>query len=106
VRQEHGLVGASLHGGEDGSTESPPDERALGPDAEVIGQEQKQLIDDAIAALPDAYRVVFVLAEVEGLPNAVVAHRLGMSLPAVKSRLHRARLMMRDALAPHFDVTA
>jgi RNA polymerase sigma-70 factor (ECF subfamily) len=106
VRQEHGLVGASLHGGEDGPPDAPPDERTLGPDAEAISQEQRQLIEDAITALPDAYRIVFVLADVEGLPNAEVAHRLGMSLPAVKSRLHRARLMLRDALAPHFDVPA
>ena len=38
-----------------------------------------------------------------GLPNAEIGTLLGLGVPAVKSRLHRARLMMRDALAPHFE---
>jgi RNA polymerase sigma-70 factor (ECF subfamily) len=104
-RQESALP-LSLPGhGEDGSFEAP-DERAPGPDAEMLERECKQLVEEAIDALPDSYRVVFVLADVEGLTGAEVARRLGMSLPAVKSRLHRARLMLRDALAPHFDRTA
>jgi RNA polymerase sigma-70 factor (ECF subfamily) len=40
---------------------------------------------------------------VEGLPNNEIAEMLELSVPAVKSRLHRARLRMRDALAPHFE---
>jgi RNA polymerase sigma-70 factor (ECF subfamily) len=86
------------HGDEDtvaSATKAPPPEEAL---ADV---ETKQLIDRAVASLPEAYRTVFVLADVEGLPNADVAERLGMSLPAVKSRLHRARAMLREALSPH-----
>jgi RNA polymerase sigma-70 factor (ECF subfamily) len=74
---------------------------ALAPDDQMASHELKQLIDQAIDQLPPTYRTVFVLADVEGLPNADVAERLGMSLPAVKSRLHRARAMLRDALAPH-----
>jgi RNA polymerase sigma-70 factor (ECF subfamily) len=46
---------------------------------------------------------VFVLSDVEGLPNAEIGEMLGLSLPAVKSRLHRARQKLRDALAPHFE---
>ena len=48
------------------------------------------------------YRDVFVLADVEQLPNAEIGELLDLSVPAVKSRLHRARLMMRDALARHY----
>jgi RNA polymerase sigma-70 factor, ECF subfamily len=77
-------------------------ERRIGPEEQLLEREARQLIERAIAALPPAYRVVFVLADVEGLPNAAIAQRLGLSLPAVKSRLHRARLLLRDALAPHF----
>jgi RNA polymerase sigma-70 factor (ECF subfamily) len=72
------------------------------PDELIVVRETRQLIERAIAALPAAYRSVFVLADVEGLPNAAIAARLGLSLPAVKSRLHRARLLLRDALAAHF----
>ena len=63
---------------------------------------RRALIERAIAGLPPIYRTVFVLADVEGLPNGDIADRLGLSLPAIKSRLHRARQLMRDALAPHF----
>ncbi len=77
--------------------------RAQGPQEQLLGRETRQLIDRAIAALPAACRSVFVLADVEELPNAVIAERLGLSLPAVKSRLHRARRILRRTLARHFE---
>ena len=64
------------------------------------------LIERAIDRLPETYRTVFILADVEGLPNAAIAESLGLSLPAIKSRLHRARLLMREALSPHFEEIA
>ena len=75
---------------------------ASAPEAQVLSRETRSLIERAIAGLPPLYRTVFVLADVEGLPNAVIADRLGLSLPAIKSRLHRARQLMREALAPYF----
>lgn len=69
-------------------------------------RETQELIERAIAELPEIYRDVYVLADVEGLPNGEIAELLGLSLPAVKSRLHRGRLLMRDALAPHFEEVA
>jgi RNA polymerase sigma-70 factor (ECF subfamily) len=53
--------------------------------------------------LPEPFRDVYVLADVEGLPNAEIGEMLNLSVAAVKSRLHRARLRMRDLLAPHFE---
>ncbi len=76
------------------------------PDEMALLRETRQLIERAIAGLPPGYRSVFVLADIEGLPNAEIASRLGLSLPAIKSRLHRARLLMRDALAAHFQPEA
>jgi len=73
------------------------------PEGQALAREQQQTIEAAIASLPDLYRDVFVLADVEQLPNAEIADMLELSLPAVKSRLHRARLMMRDALSRHFE---
>jgi RNA polymerase sigma-70 factor (ECF subfamily) len=72
------------------------------PEAQLLRHETQALIERAIAGLPPIYRGVFVLADIEGLPNAVIADRLGLSLPAIKSRLHRARQLLRDTLAPHF----
>jgi RNA polymerase sigma-70 factor (ECF subfamily) len=94
------LLSLDAHG-EDEPVAAPGSRPAPPPDEQVVGHELKQLIDRAVEELPESYREVFVLADIEGLPNADIAHRLGMSLPAVKSRLHRARAMLRDALSPH-----
>ena len=67
------------------------------PDEPVLAAEQAELIEQAINRLPDPFRDVYVLADVEGLPNNEIAEMLDLSVPAVKSRLHRARLRMRDA---------
>jgi RNA polymerase sigma-70 factor, ECF subfamily len=75
---------------------APPEER-------LQERETQELIERAIGDLPELYRDVYVLADVEGLPNAEIAEMLGMNVPGVKSRLHRARLMMRKSLAPHFE---
>jgi DNA-directed RNA polymerase specialized sigma24 family protein len=70
------------------------------------GRALLRLIKAALAGLPAMYQEVFVLADVEGLSGPELAQRLGLSLPAVRSRLHRARLMLRQALAPHFSETS
>ena len=74
-----------------------------GPDEPVLEAEQTAAIEKAIGDLPGPFRDVYVLADVEGMPNNEIADMLGLSVPAVKSRLHRARLRMRDSLAPHFE---
>jgi RNA polymerase sigma-70 factor, ECF subfamily len=76
------------------------------PEQAALDRETKDLIEAAIAQMPEIYRDVYVLADVEGLPNGEIGDMLGLSVPAVKSRLHRARLLMRDTLAPHFEEVA
>jgi RNA polymerase sigma-70 factor (ECF subfamily) len=73
------------------------------PNHQLLDQEAHQVIEKAIARLPENYRDVYVLADVEELPNAEIAELLGLNVAAVKSRLHRARLLMRKALAPYFE---
>jgi RNA polymerase sigma-70 factor (ECF subfamily) len=106
VRQEHGLATSLDAYGEDEPLPAAGPRRTPAPDDQVVNHETRQIIQEAIESLPDAYREVLLLADVEGLPNADVAEKLGLSLPAVKSRLHRARAMLRDALAPHVDAIA
>jgi RNA polymerase sigma-70 factor (ECF subfamily) len=60
----------------------------------------KQMLQDAIAALPDGYRVVFLLREVEELSTQEAAALLQMNESALKVRLHRARMMLQKQLAP------
>jgi RNA polymerase sigma-70 factor (ECF subfamily) len=66
-------------------------ERSL--DAELRGA-----IEGAAARLPDDHREVFVLRDVEGLSYEEIAALTGSSIPAVKSRLHRARLALRSTI--------
>ena len=73
------------------------------PDQPMMDAERKVHIEKAIAQLPEVYRDVLILSDVEGLANAEIGEILGVSLAAVKSRLHRARLTMRDLLSPHFE---
>jgi RNA polymerase sigma-70 factor (ECF subfamily) len=73
------------------------------PDRQLIGHEMKECIEKAVRGLPEMYRTPFVLSDIEGMPNAEIGELLGLGLPAVKSRLHRARLLLRDALRPHCE---
>jgi RNA polymerase sigma-70 factor (ECF subfamily) len=87
----------------DGYHVRPVKDWSIAPEELVLEQEQQDQIEAAVATLPEIYRDVYVLADVEQLPNAEIAEMLTMSVPAVKSRLHRARLLMREALAPYFE---
>jgi RNA polymerase sigma-70 factor (ECF subfamily) len=106
VRKKHNLHNSLEAYGADEQITTWIPRRMIGPDDQVVIHELRQLIARAIDELPDGYREVFVLADVEELSNAAIAERLGLSLPAVKSRLHRARAMLRDALAPHVDAVS
>jgi RNA polymerase sigma-70 factor (ECF subfamily) len=81
---------------------TPTRSTAEAPEQWVLDRETHELIERAIARLPEIYREVYVLADLEGLSNAEIGEILDLAVPAVKSRLHRARLMMREALTPHF----
>jgi RNA polymerase sigma-70 factor (ECF subfamily) len=72
------------------------------PEQRAIDRETRELIESAIARLPEIYREVYVLADIENMPNAAIGALLALRIAAVKSRLHRARQMMREALTPHF----
>jgi RNA polymerase sigma-70 factor (ECF subfamily) len=73
------------------------------PDKQLIDHELKERIEEAVRGLPEKYRDPVVLSHFEEMPNAEIGERLGLSVPAVKSRLHRARLLLRDALRPHCE---
>ena len=67
----------------------------------ALDKELQKAVEKAIAGLPVIYRVVYVLADVEGMSNGMIGKLLNLRLQAVKSRLHRARLMMREVLASY-----
>ena len=69
------------------------------PDDAILTREVMEKIEKTVNDLPDFYRVVFHLRDVEQLTNEEVSKILGVSLPCVKSRIHRARLYLRDKLS-------
>jgi RNA polymerase sigma-70 factor (ECF subfamily) len=74
------------------------------PDEMLLSKEVMEIIESAVSELPEPYRMVFHLRDVEGLANIEVAKILGLSLPNVKSRILRARLFLRDKLSGHFSM--
>lgn len=73
---------------------------APNPEVAAVTHEQRAALEAAIRSLEPAQRVVLLLRDVEGLSAPEAAEVLGLSVAAVKSRLHRARLAVRGALAP------
>lgn len=75
-------------------------DRAPNPERSLADRELGASLESAIAALEPEYREVLLLRDVEGLSAAEVGEVTGLSVAAVKSRLHRARVAVRDRLAP------
>ena len=65
--------------------------------------ELKLILDDAIKKLSPDYRMIFLLRDVEGLSTEETAQATELSVPAVKSRLHRARAFLRNELNKSFQ---
>ncbi|MEQ9618733.1 MAG: sigma-70 family RNA polymerase sigma factor [Deltaproteobacteria bacterium] len=73
------------------------------PDIAIFRKEALDIIENAVDELPESYRTVFHLRDIEGMTNEEVSEVLDISVPAVKSRLHRARLFLRDRLSEYFN---
>jgi RNA polymerase sigma-70 factor (ECF subfamily) len=69
----------------------------------TISHEMQSVIQNAVNKLPDQYRAVFVLRDVDGLSNQETGEILNLSIPAVKSRLHRSRIMLRKKLQRYYE---
>lgn len=76
------------------------------PEAQAYDHELRSVLENAIGALPDTYRCVFVLRVVEGLDVNETAAALDLSLEAVKTRLHRGRAILRSSLERRAGILA
>ena len=72
------------------------------PEQQYSREEIGQILDEAVESLKPAFRTVFVLRDIEELSTEETAETLGISIPAVKSRLLRARLALREKLTRKF----
>jgi RNA polymerase sigma-70 factor (ECF subfamily) len=70
------------------------------PEGEIMRQQLAKTLEAAVAKLPDAFRTVFVLREIEGMSVAETAAALDIQEETVKTRFHRARIRLRDMLDP------
>ncbi len=70
---------------------------------QLVRKEMNECIRDFIEKLPETYRTVLVLSELEGLRNKEIAEILGVTLDTVKIRLHRAREKLKEELWTHCD---
>lgn len=86
---------------DDGRHFEPMDDWSNRVDAQALQGELRRVLQEAIDGLPDEYRTALVMHDVEGLSNPDIAETLGISLPAVKSRVHRSRLYVRKKLADY-----
>jgi len=68
------------------------------PERQLANRQMKQLLDEALAALPESYRTVYEMRDVQDISGDEAAQRLGISVAAMKSRLHRARELVRSHL--------
>mgnify|MGYP002633870276 FL=1 len=69
----------------------------------LFTNETREIINKAVGLLPEKEKVVFLLRDVEGLSTEKVSEVLDLTIPAVKSRLHRARLFLRKKLSGYFE---
>jgi RNA polymerase sigma-70 factor (ECF subfamily) len=67
-------------------------------DTQLVAGQMKELLEQAIRQLPSGYLEVYELRDIEDPPGEEVARRLGISRAAMKSRLHRARQLVREHL--------
>jgi len=73
------------------------------PLEELLDAETKEVMEEGLRRLPEDLRTVFILRDEEGYSNAEVAQMLDLTVAAVKSRLHRARIALRDRLDRYFS---
>jgi RNA polymerase sigma-70 factor, ECF subfamily len=86
----------------DGHQKNPAQTWKPPEDCGIEREELRALVRRRIAELPDSYRVILMLREIEGLSTEETGSALGISIAAVKTRLHRARQALRELLEPQF----
>jgi RNA polymerase sigma-70 factor (ECF subfamily) len=72
------------------------------PEDELLSNEARHIMEEAVSELPEPLRIVFVLRDLQGLSTAETGEVLDLSVGAVKTRLHRARLRLRETLSSYY----
>lgn len=86
----------------DGHRQNPGSAWTVTHDSAVADNETRELVRQSIDALPESYRLVLLLRDIEERTTEETAELLELSVPNVKTRLHRARQALRELLDQHF----
>lgn len=100
-RDGHVSLEQSQSGNEDAEALQLPDWTTQ-PLQDLLDAETNEVMAEGVQRLPEELRTVFVLRDIQERSNAEVAEELGLTVAAVKSRLHRARIFLRDRLNRYF----
>jgi RNA polymerase sigma-70 factor (ECF subfamily) len=110
LRRQRAKVIALNPKGEDGSANNVAESTSASfredPEQQSARLELGRLLENAIDALPRAFRGVYVLRDVDGMSTEETAKSLGLEVNTVKTRLHRARALLRERLVLDFDAAA
>jgi len=87
----------------DNREQVPEQTPGIYPEQVVLNEELKRELDKALQRIPEMYRTIFILRDLENLSTAETAEILNISESNVKVRLRRARLFLRDELCIYFD---
>ncbi|WP_164001850.1 RNA polymerase sigma factor [Pyxidicoccus caerfyrddinensis] len=96
----------ALSGGGDGTREEDMkdlEHNEPGPERRAFGRELARHLEQTLDELPDIYRTIFMLREVEKLSTAETAEALAVSEDVVKTRLHRAKALVREQMTARLD---
>lgn len=88
----------ALHDAADASILTPGSARAVNPEAATALAEIRRLLEAAVDGLPESFRIVFVMRDIEEMSIEETALHLGLRPQTVSTRLHRARRLLREAL--------
>jgi RNA polymerase sigma factor (sigma-70 family) len=78
-------------------------DKQMNPEKAIISHEARQLLERAIDSLPEKYRIIYILKEVEALDSSEIQQSLGISESNIKVRLHRAKKLLKESL---FELTS
>jgi RNA polymerase sigma factor (sigma-70 family) len=100
LRQKKKARVINLYGDHEDSTRilNMPDASKMNPEKKLINHERKLLLEKTIGQLPEKYRIVYMLREIEGMKNPEIAACLDITESNVKVRLHRAKLLIREEI--------
>ena len=82
---------------------STQEDEAEKRDREMELAKKKEIVHEAITTLPEKYRIILSLRDIQGLPYQEISHALNISPGTVDSRLHRARKMLKTKIIPFFE---